>query len=41
VRLPRGEHSVLVNCAACGQAGEVNGDQDQIDWPANLADLAG
>jgi hypothetical protein len=42
VRLPRGEHSVLVNCAACGQAGELNGvDQDQIDWPADLADLAG
>lgn len=38
VRLPRGEHSVLVNCAACGQAGELNGiDQDQIDWPADLA----
>jgi hypothetical protein len=42
VRLPRGEHSVLVNCAACGQAGELNGiDQDQIDWPTDLADLAG
>jgi hypothetical protein len=42
VRLPRGEHSVLVNCAACGQVGEVNGiDRDQIDWPADLADLAG
>jgi hypothetical protein len=39
VRLPRDEHSVLVNCAACGQRGELNGiDEDQIDWPADLGD---
>ncbi len=38
VRLPRGDHSVLVNCAACGQTGELNlVDEDEIDWPADLA----
>jgi len=37
LRLPHGHCSVLANCAACGQAGELNLiDEDDIDWPADL-----